>query len=406
MSLDQVIAAVEIGTSKTVVLLGEIVNRGGLNIVGHVAATSKGIKKGMIEDLHAASDCVHSAFLSAENTAKRRIHEVYLAQTGAHLDGSFNVGTATVRAADGRVSKSDIENAQEDAKRRNLPEGRNYIHHIRNPYRLDDHAIENPLDHTGQRLEVGYWSVHADSRHLKNSLQVIGGYDLTVSDVVISSIASGAILLEDAEKEAGALVIDIGAGTTDYALYRKGYIVKTGVVPVGGDHITNDLSIGLRVGRKAAEEIKKKDGFALYKSDDRNQTVWLYGDLTIGDREYPKAAITRIIEARVAEIFGIIKEQLEEASLYHSADISAGVYLTGGSSQLKGMADAAEQFLGLPAHLAEGPRDILPELRRPEYTTALGLLHYALTGQEEAAKSRQAGGFFGWIPDLFKLSAQ
>ena len=118
-------------------------------------------------------------------------------------------------------------------------------------------------------------------------------------------------------------MIDIGAGTSDYVLYQGGYIVKTGVVPVGGDHITNDLSIGLRVGRKGAEN-QIKHGCAYYSSGDREETIWLYGDLTIGDRQYPKAAIARIIEARVGEIFDIIKEQLEAASLFEASDIAAG----------------------------------------------------------------------------------
>ena len=183
------------------------------------------------------------------------------------------------------------------------------------------------------------------------------------------------VLLEDAEKEAGALVVDLGAGTSDYVLYRKGYIVKTGVVPVGGDHITNDLSLGLRVGRKSAEEIKTKSGRAYYESADRDEKVWLYGDLTIGDREYPKAAITRIIEARVNEIFEIIKEQLQEAEVFEPADIASGVVLSGGSSRLEGIAITAERAFGLPARSARGPTDVAVELRKPEYTTALGLLH-------------------------------
>lgn len=394
------VGAVEIGTSKVAVLLGEIVGKGGLNIIGHVAASSKGVKKGAIADLNAASDCVHAAIMMAEKNAHARIEEVYLAQTGSHLEGMFNIGATSVRAADGTVDRRDMEQAREDAKRRDLPGDRTYIHHIRNPYSLDGRAVDNPLAQSGRRLEVGYWSVHGDSRHVSNSLSVIRGFDLDVRDMIVSSIASGAILLEDSEKEAGALVIDIGAGTSDYVLYRGGYIVKTGVVPVGGDHMTNDLSIGLRVGRKGAEEIKIKNGRAYYQAEDRDETVWLYGDLTIGDREYPKAAITRIIEARVVEIFDIIKEQLEEASLFEPADIAAGVFLTGGTSRLEGIAEAAAKAFGLEGRIAPGPPGVAAELQRPEYTTALGLLHYAMTGQEEARQSAKSIGLFGLLSNI------
>lgn len=400
MSLDRVVGAVEIGTSKVAVLLGEIVGKGRLNIIGNVAASSKGVKKGAIADLNAASDCVHSAILTAEKNAHTRIDEVYLAQTGAHLQGMFTVGATSVRSVDGAVDRGDMEQAREDAKRRDLPNDRAYIHHIRNPYSLDGRALDNPLGQTGRRLEVGYWSVHGDSHHVSNSLSVIRGFDLEVRDMIVSSIASGTILLEDSEKEAGALVIDIGAGTSDYVLYRNGYIVKTGVVPVGGDHITNDLSIGLRVGRKGAEEIKINNGRAFYNSEDRDETVWLYGDLTIGDRQYPKAAITRIIDARIGEIFSIIKEQLEEASLFELNDIGAGVFLTGGTSRLEGIAEAAGKHFGLEARVASGPPDVAPELRSPEYATALGLLHYAMTGQEEAKQSAKSVGLLALLTNI------
>jgi len=393
MSHTRVVGAVEIGTSKIVVLLGEIVDDEGLNIIGHSACSSKGVKKGIISNLNAASDCVHAAILTAEKNAQTRIDEVYLAQTGRHLGGVFNLGTANVSSADKIIRKVDIEQVKADARRRKLPEGRTYIHHIQNPFFVDGRQVEDPLSQNGERLQVGYWSIHGDSGIVSDSLRVIQGIDLDVSDMIVSSIASGAVLLEDAEKDNGALVIDIGGGTADWVLYRKGYIVRTGVVPVGGDHITNDLSIGLRVGRKSAEEIKAKNGRAYYAPEDKEETVWLFGDLTIGDREYPLAAITRIIEARVGEIFEIIKEDLNEAELFKPADIASGVVLTGGSSRLEGIDEAAHRIFGLDARCVDGPRSVSTDLRRPEYSTALGLLHYALTGQEETARKAPAGGF-------------
>ena len=401
MSFDRVVAAVEIGTSKVVVLLGEIVGHGGLNIIGHNVGSSKGVKKGAITDLDKASDCVHASILQAEKKAETRVDEVYLAQTGGHLMGNFNLGSANVSSSDGVVSRVDIEAAKDDAKRRTLPRDRTYIHHIQNPFALDGRPVENPLSKEGRQLQVGYWSVHGDSEAVSNSLRVIRGIDLEVRDMIISSIASGAVLLEESEKENGALVIDMGGGTTDYVLYRKGYIVKTGVVPVGGDHITNDLSIGLRVARKGAEEFKLKNGRAFYQNEDRDETVWLFGDLTIGDRKYPLAAITRIIEARIFEVFDIIKEQLEAADLFKPAEIASGVFLTGGSSKLAGMAEAAQRRFGLEACVSEGPEDVAKELRVPEYSTVLGLLHYALTGQDETEEAVKPSGLLRKLTGLF-----
>ncbi|MFP4070080.1 MAG: cell division protein FtsA [Opitutales bacterium] len=401
MSHTRVVGAVEIGTSKVAVLLGEIIDDEGLNIIGHSAGTSKGVKKGVITNLAAASDSVHATIMSAEKNAQTRIDEVYLAQTGRHLEGAFNVGTANVSSADGVIRRVDIEQAKEDARRRKLPRQRTYIHHIQNPFSVDGRPVDNPLSKEGERVQVGYWSVHGDSGVVSDSLRVIQGIDLDVSDMIISSIAAGAVLLEDSEKDNGALVIDMGGGTVDWVLYRKGFIVRTGVVPVGGDHITNDLSIGLRVGRKSAEEIKTKHGRAYYESADRDETVWLIGDLTIGDREYPLAAITKIIEARVGEIFEIIRADLEEAGLFEPGDIASGVVLTGGGSRLKGIEEAARRSFDLDARLGELSREISDELRSPEYSVVLGLLHYALTGQEESRRTAKPAGLIRKVVGLF-----
>jgi cell division protein FtsA len=392
MSQTKVVGAVEIGTSKISILLGEITGNSELNIIGHSSSVSKGVKKGVITDLKAASDCVHTAIMEVEENTKTRIDEVYLAQTGSHLQGDFNLGTTTVSSSDSVIRAVDIEEAKKDAKRRRLKDNRTYIHHIQNPFLVDGQVIENPLSRQGKRLEVGYWSVHGSSQAVSDNLRVIRGIDLEVSDIIISSIASGAVLLEESEKENGALVIDIGGGTTDFVLYRKGYIVLTGVVPVGGDHITNDLSIGLRIGRNSAEEIKLKSGRAYFESEDRDKKSWLYGDMSIGDREYPLAAITKIIEARVSEIFEIIKSALEEKNLLEPGDIASGIVLTGGTSRLEGIAAVASNVLCLEAYASSGPVSVAKELRLPEYSTVLGLLHYALTGQDTTPKKPKLGG--------------
>jgi cell division protein FtsA len=147
MSQSRVVGAVEIGTSKVTVLLGEIVGDSGLNIIGHSSCFSKGVKKGVITDLKAASDCVHAAILTAEQNAKTRVDEVYLAQTGNHLRGNFNVGTTNVGSSDSIIRTADIEQAKEDAKRRKLTDDRTYIHHIQNPFSIDGQQVEHPLSH-------------------------------------------------------------------------------------------------------------------------------------------------------------------------------------------------------------------------------------------------------------------
>ncbi len=403
MSESKIVAAVEIGTTKVAVLIGEIVGDSELNIIGHSICSSKGVKKGVITDLNAVSDCVHATIMTAEKKSRRRINEVYLSLTGNHIEGKFNIGMANVSSSDKVVQQIDMDKAKEDATGIHLPEDRVYIHYIRNSFSLDGHLVEQPISRKGERVQVGYWSVNGDKAIVEDYLRIINGIGIHLSDMIISSIASGAVLLEDADKEAGALVVDIGGGTTDWVLYRNGFIVRTGVVPVGGDHITNDLSSGLRIHRKSAEAIKIKNGRAYCRSEDRNEGVWLFGDRGIGDCEFPMAAITKVIEARVTEIFQIIKESLEEAKLFSAAEIVTGVILTGGTSRLEGIDQVAGKVFGLEARRAEIQLGIDPDLRKPEYSTALGLLHYALTGQDEKYPSVKPAGFFRRVMSILNF---
>jgi len=159
--------------------------------------------------------------------------------------------------------------------------------------------------------------------------------------------------------------------------------------------------MGMRTSRKKAEGFKPKEGRAYYQSEDREEKVWLIGDFTIGDRQYPLAATTKIIEARVFEIFDIIKEQLVDADLFEPKDIASGVVLTGGSSRLAGIEEAAHRRFGLEARASEGSQYVNEELRAPEYSTAIGLLHYALTGQEDNREQAKSPGLIGILAGLF-----
>ena len=407
MGHSKIVGAIEIGTSKIAIIIGEISSGTSLNIIGNYSVQSSGVKKGVIEDLQATGQIVHNAIVQAENEAGTEIEEIYLAHTGQHLAGVFNLGTTNVGAPNGVITKADVEKAKEDARRPQLPEGRSFIHYIQNPFSVDGVKVENPIHMQGKRLQVGFWAIHADNKILQDSLRVIMGIPLVVEDVIVSSIASGNALLQDSEKKAGALVIDIGGGTTDFALYKDGYVVYTGVIPVGGDHISNDLSLGLRTSVQLADSLKLREGLATHAKQNSDTSTWLVGNQSIGDRKIPLISVNKIVESRIKELFELIREELEDAKLYNPSEIGTGAVLTGGTSRIEGIEVIAEKVLDLKCIKGESSWNIAKDLNVPEYSTTLGLLLFAL-GVFEEKQSKNTNNLLGnlfrkFFPKQFKL---
>jgi cell division protein FtsA len=394
------IGAVEIGTSKVTVLVGEYTGRE-LAIIVRGECSSRGVIKGSVVDYKAASECTHSALEQAEHEAGERIELVFLAQTGGHLEGFYNEASASVKASDNVIDAGDILTVCELAKSKELPAGRMVVHNIRRPFRVDGRLIPGTPEHlVGQRLEVGYWTVHGQEQRLADNIHVIRGFNLEVRELVLASLASGHMVTTPEERQHGVLAIDLGAGTTDFVLYRDGAPHTTGVVPVGGSHLTNDLSIGLRLTDGQAEKLKLRYGRASIQVRDKTQKVWLDGNFAIGDRQFPLLAIEQITSARTSELLEVVKKKLGNA---FSADTcAAGVVLTGGSAKLAGIAETAARIFGVPAHLGEAPTWVSEHLRDPGYHTALGLLYYGVSAQaEKSAPPRRGNGLLDGFKRLF-----
>lgn len=388
------IGAVEIGSAKVAVLIGEMVKDGSVNLIGFGECQSHGVIKGTVTDFKAASDAAHSALLAAEQSAGVKIDEVYLAQSGGHLEGFHNQAEVNVSAVDNKVSEVDIETVCRLAKSKSLPQDRTVVHHIRRPFVLDNKLVgRNPEHLHGKRLAVGYWTVHGLESVIANSIHVIRGFNVLVGDMILSSLASGTMVTTPQDRQHGALVIDIGAGATDFVLYRDGGPYLTGVVPVGGAHLTNDLTLGLRVTEGQAEKLKIRHGRALQHTRDKTDKVWLNGDFAIGDRQFPRQSIELITEARIKELFEIIKKKLGPE--FGPESCAAGVLLTGGGSKLPAIAEAATKVFGVPAELGAMPPGMDEQLNRPQHATVLGLLHYGLQSRSSAdGGRRRSGGLF------------
>jgi cell division protein FtsA len=394
------IGAVEIGTSKTTVLIGEYTGRE-LAIIGRGECSSRGMIKGTVVDYKAASECTHNALELAEREAGEKIDVVFLAQTGGHLEGFYNEATVAVKASDNMIESGDIRTVCELAKAKELPGGRMVVHNIRRPFRVDGRLVPgSPENLVGQRLEVGYWTVHGQEQRLADNIHVIRGFNLEVRELVLASLASGHMVTTAEERQHGVLAIDIGAGTTDYVLYRDGAPHTTGVVPVGGAHLTNDLSIGLRLTDGQAEKLKLRFGRASVVTRDKAQKVWLDGNFAIGDRQFSQQAIEQITTARITELLEVVKNKLGNA--FAAEACSAGVVLTGGTARLAGVGELTARVFGVPAHLGEAPKWVSEDLRDPGYHTALGVLYYGVTAKsEKSAPARRGGGFLNNMKRLF-----
>ncbi|MDP0495150.1 MAG: cell division protein FtsA [Verrucomicrobiota bacterium JB024] len=403
MSQSKIVGAVEIGTTHVVALIGEIVNGRSLNLIGMAESSSSGVKKGEIVDFRAASNSVHAAIMGAEKSAGVQVEAVYLSQTGQHLEGFHHVGSVNVSSSDNCVSRADIQRVIDDAKGKELGAERVYIHHIKHGFRLDGKPVEQPLGEEGSKLEVSYWSVHGSEDRVRDHIHIINGFGLPVEDMILSSIATASMVATAEDKRRGALVLDMGGGTTDWAIYRDGVIQRTGVVPIGGDHLTNDLTLGLRVNRKYAEKLKKQFGKAFVEKQDKGENVWMVGDQMIGDRCLSRGSLVQIMQLRLEELFTILKKQLGEFCSEEA--LPCGVVLSGGASVLPGLPELAGKILGLPVRIGSNPEWVREDLRGPGYSTALGLMHYALTGQhqEEFTAPPPEKGLMKKVSKLFSL---
>jgi len=394
------IGAVEIGTSKIAVLIGELSPGQSIHLIGYGECQSHGVTKGVITDSKMAGDATHSALLQAEQVAGVKVDEVYLAQTGGHLDGFINSGTVNVSATNNMVSERDVHSVCEIAKRKDLPTGRTIVHYLRHPFVLDDRTVgPRPQELNGRRLGVSYWVVHGHEARISDNIQIITSFNLPVKDMVVASLATGTMVTSLVDRQHGALVIDIGGGTSDYVLYRNGCPRVAGVVAVGGSHLTNDLALGLRITEGQAEKIKLRNGRATVVARDKSDRVWLNGDFSIGDRQFSRHAIETILAARVREIFEVVRKKL--GAHYNAEQCAAGVVLAGGTAKLPGIAEAASAVFECPAVVGEMRGGVEPALRDPARATVLGLLHYGLQAKEEEVAPVAHRGARGFLTRIF-----
>jgi len=384
MNDSRMVAALEIGTSKIQVFLGEIIDNKSMSIVGMGQQASLGIKKGDIYDLKKASQIAHEAIVSAENATNIRTKSVYMSISGAHIKGMRSIGSANVRGENNIVTTADIERAKEDAQNKTLDSNSAFIHKICCGYYLDGKFSIDPLGKEASRIDAEYWLVYGDSEKISNALHIVHSFGMVVEEIIFSGIASARMVTTQQQRKDGILVVDIGCGTTDYVLYKNGRPIISGVIPIGGDHITNDLAHGLRMYNKNAETIKRKLAKAIITEDERNEFVWTKGDQQIGDKKISIDSLNKIVRSRVEELFLIMRQDIGD---FLDSSIE-NMVLTGGTSRLKAINELAQGVMGIPCHSGKFNSWVKHSLCNPEYATVLGLLDYALEDSAKKTSSR------------------
>ena len=374
---ESIIVGLEVGTSKVCAVVGELSAGGGLNIIGIGQARSRGVRKGEIADASMAAEDIRSAIVEAEQMADAEIRSVYLAVTGGHIRGFTNRGVHPVVSADREITPEDVEDVIKNAKAINLPAENYVLHAIRQHFLVDGQdGITDPVGMLGARVEVDMHVVHGNFNRLQNPIRAVKGLQLEVEAIVFNGLASSLALLSSEQKEMGAVVIDIGGGTTEYVVYNGGIIKHTGVLAVGGDHISNDLAYGLRVPLSKAEELKIKHGSALVLEDDKDQSVSANGDLGQTIRNVNLEHLRRIMSLRLEETFELIERELAEANLLDL--LRAGVVLCGGGARIPGIQQLAERIFHLPCSLGKTSSiaGLKSALDQPEFASAIGLVKF------------------------------
>jgi cell division protein FtsA len=379
---EQIIVGLEVGTSKVCAVVGEVLEDGNIMIIGVGQSKSEGVRKGEIVDVDAAGQSIHAAVADAEESASVEIRNVYASVTGGHIRCFNNRGSVVITHEDRQITEEEVRNVLLNAKAVNIPVDHVVVHAIRQHFFVDGHdGIQNPVGMIGTKLEADVHVIYGVRNRLLNTINSIKRVPLDVANIAVSGFASALAVLTSEHQQLGAVVIDMGGGTTDYIVYQGATIQHSGVLAVGGDHITNDIATGLKIPMNRAETLKIEHGAVEVPPQD--EAISLKREVGLPDRQVSKQQLCRVMNLRVEETLTLVKKELEKHKLLDY--IGAGVFITGGCARLKGLEALATQVFGVPAHIGHshtvsGPTSAIES---PEYSTAIGLVRYALGSQRE-----------------------
>lgn len=405
MSRKEFVAGLDIGTTKTCCVLAETdIESGAVDIIGVGLMPSNGLRRGVVVDLDATTEGIRGAVDKAQRMAGNiSVRSVVVGITGEHISSLNSRGVIAITSPDREITHGDVERVVEASRVIVLPPEREIIHAIPRGFVVDGQdGVKDPVGMSGSRLEVETHIVTGSTAFLDNVVKCVRRAGLEIETTVLEPIATGESAALPAEKDLGAVLIDIGGGTTDVAVFVNGEIYYTAVLPIGGNHVTRDMAIGLRASQEEAEEAKLKYGCATNDMVDMDDTFRVK---SLGDeqpRELPREMLVEIIEPRMQEILQMVREEVIKSGYIDM--LPAGAVLTGGGALMRGTIQLAEKILGMPTRigLPQGVGGLNDTVQSPVYTTGVGLVIYAARVRADLREEEKRGGIIQGVIDLFR----
>ncbi len=396
---DKYLVGLDIGSTKTSVLISELADDQ-VKFLALGAAESKGLRKGSIVNLDSTVSSIRRAVEEAEGVSGVPVESALIGVAGSHVRGLNSRGGVTLGSRPRDIEREDVRRAVDAARNLSLPDDREVLHVLPHEFTVDAHdGIRDAIGMVGQRLEANVHIVTSSTTATQNLVTAANRAGILISDTVVEPLASAEACLTQDERDLGVCLLDIGGGTTELIVYGGGMVRHTGAVPVGGDHFTNDLAVGLRTPIPEAERIKRHHGCAAASLLTEDAAIEI---ASVGDRP-PRTIFARmltdIIEPRAQEFLALIRDEMRRAGL--DSQIPAGFALAGGGARLNGLAEIMEQSFHLPVRLAEprGLVDMPEQVQQPEYATVVGLVLYGARARR--AQGQRSNGLLGKIKTMF-----
>jgi cell division protein FtsA len=389
-----IVVGLDIGTTKVCTVIGEV-NGERADVLGVGVSPSQGIRRGVVVDIESTVRAIEDSVAKAQRMAGAEVHSVIVGVTGEHIASLNSRGVIAITHADREVTEEDVDRVLENSKVIVLPPDREILHAIPRGYSLDgQNGIRTPVGMSGTRLEVETHIVTGATTFLQNVYKCVQRAGLHVEDAVLEPIATGEAVVMPAEKDLGVVLVDIGGGTSDLAIFSGGEICHSAVLPIGGNYVTHDLSAGLRTTLEEAERVKRERGAARVENVTDEETFRFTRLGANEETTLPARILAEIIEPRMSELLGMVRQEINRSN--YANVLPAGLVLSGGGALLSGTRDLAAEVTGLPTRIGSpmGVGGLAESVESPIFATAVGLVQFGARTHAGVPRRESAGGLF------------